>query len=75
MIFSSMETLDLSTAKYERNIGGIVKDFCERNKNNTPFVIRTGDDTQVRAHVTMVLDRITYATKWYDDEIEVLEVC
>jgi GDP-D-mannose dehydratase len=75
VIFEPNATLDLSNAEYETRVPEIVTEFCQQNKHNTPFIIKTGTDTRVRAFVTMTLDRITYSSKWRDDEIEVLEVC
>jgi len=68
-------TLDLTNAHYEPNVSGIVKDFVMENTWNTPFIIRTGNDTLVRARVTMILDTLQIKhSKWEDDEIEIVEV-
>lgn len=67
-------TLDLSNAQYEPRVSEIVREFVSENTWNTPFIIKTGNDVGVRAKVTMVLDEITYHTKWDEDQIEVLQV-
>ena len=67
-------TLDLSNAQYEPRVSEIVREFVSENTWNTPFIIKTGNDVGVRAKVTMVLDEITYHTKWDEDQIEVLKV-
>ena len=67
-------TLDLSNAQYEPRVSEIVREFVSENTWNTPFIIKTGNDVGVRAKVTMVLDEITYYTKWDEDQIEVLKV-
>ena len=67
-------TLDLSNAQYEPRVSEIVREFVSENTWNTPFIIKTGNDVGVRAKVTMVLDEITYYTKWDEDQIEVFKV-
>lgn len=66
--------LDLSNHHYEPEVSKIVREFVSENTWNTPFIIKTGTNVKVRAQVTMILDEITYHTKWDDDEIEVLQV-
>jgi len=74
MAWLEKATLDLSNAQYEPRVSEIVREFVSENTWNTPFIIKTGYDVGVRAKVTMVLDEITYHTKWDDDQIEVLKV-
>lgn len=74
MAWLEKATLDLSNAQYEPKVTKLVQDFVMENAWNTPFIIKTGTDTGVRAQVTMVLDTTTQHTLWRDDEIEVLKV-
>ena len=74
MAWLEKATLDLSNAQYEPRVSEIVREFVSENTWNTPFIIKTGNDVGVRAKVTMILDEITYHTKWDDDQIEVLKV-
>lgn len=75
MAWLEKATLDLTNAKFESNVSGIVKDFVMENTWNTPFIIKTGDDVGVRSKVTMVLDTLQIKmSKWRDDEIEVVDV-
>jgi len=74
MAWLEKATLDLSNAQHEPRVSEIVREFVSENTWNTPFIIKTGTDVKVRAQVTMMLDEITYDTKWDDDEIQVLQV-
>jgi hypothetical protein len=74
MAWMEKATLDLSNAQYEPKVSQIVREFVSENTWNTPFIIKTGKDIKIRAQVTMILDEITYHTKWDDEEIEVLQV-
>ena len=68
--------LDLSNAQFEskENISRTVREFVMENSWNTPFVIKTGTNVNVKTQVTEVLDSITFYTKCNDDEIEVLQI-
>jgi hypothetical protein len=67
-------TLDLSNAQYEPNVSNIVKDFVMENTWNTPFIIKTGNNQEVKRKVHDVLYDMTSYTKEDECEFEVINV-
>ena len=67
-------TLDLSNAEYEPKVTDIVREFVMENTWNTPFIIKTGRNPNVKNKVNEVLYTMTSNTICTDEEIEVLDV-
>lgn len=67
-------TLDLRNAEYEPKVTDIVREFVMENTWNTPFIIKTGRNPNVKNKVNEVLYTMTSNTICTDEEIEVLDV-
>jgi hypothetical protein len=67
-------TLDLSNAQYEPNVTNIVKDFVMENTWNTPFIIKTGHNQEIKRKVHDVLYVMTSYTTECEDEFEIIDV-
>jgi len=67
-------TLDLRNAEYEKKVTDIVREFVMENTWNTPFIIKTGRNPNVKNKVNEVLYTMTSNTICTDEEIEVLDV-